>query len=138
MRRQPAALAVLLAAALVSAACGSSPTPAEPSPGQPDKVAAGVIAIVDVAPIYLGVEKGFFTKQSLDVTLQTAQGAILGTFQYMAPEQLEGREADARTDIFAFGATLWEMITGRKAFEGTGQASLRPLRRSSVRNGAAD
>ena len=48
----------------------------------------------------------------------TAQGTILGTFQYMAPEQLEGHEADARTDIFAFGAVVYEMITGRKAFEG--------------------
>src|SRR4029453_13274654 len=54
----------------------------------------------------------------------TAQGTILGTFQYMAPEQLEGHEADARTDIFAFGAMVYEMITGRKAFEGKSQASL--------------
>ncbi len=54
----------------------------------------------------------------------TVQGTILGTFQYMAPEQLEGREADARTDIFAFGSTLYEMFTGRKAFEGRSQASL--------------
>ena len=54
----------------------------------------------------------------------TAQGTILGTFQYMAPEQLEGHEADARTDIFAFGAVLFEMLTGRKAFEGRSQASL--------------
>jgi eukaryotic-like serine/threonine-protein kinase len=54
----------------------------------------------------------------------TAQGTILGTFQYMAPEQLDGREADARTDIFAFGVVLYEMVTGKKAFEGTGRASL--------------
>jgi eukaryotic-like serine/threonine-protein kinase len=47
----------------------------------------------------------------------TARGTILGTFQYMAPEQLEGQEADARTDIFAFGAVLYEMVTGRRAFE---------------------
>ncbi len=57
----------------------------------------------------------------LDVT---AQGTILGTLQYMAPEQVEGREADARTDIFAFGALLYEMLTGKKAFEGKSQASL--------------
>ena len=54
----------------------------------------------------------------------TAQGTILGTIQYMAPEQLEGQEADARTDIFAFGAVLYEMLTGRKAFEGKSHASL--------------
>jgi eukaryotic-like serine/threonine-protein kinase len=54
----------------------------------------------------------------------TAQGAILGTFQYMAPEQLEGQEADARTDIFAFGTVVYEVVTGKKAFEGKSQASL--------------
>ena len=54
----------------------------------------------------------------------TAQGAILGTFQYMAPEQLEGHEADARTDIFAFGAVVYEMLTGKKAFEGKSHATL--------------
>ena len=54
----------------------------------------------------------------------TGEGAILGTLQYMAPEQLEGKEADARTDIFAFGALVYEMVTGRRAFEGESQASL--------------
>ena len=54
----------------------------------------------------------------------TAQGTILGTFQYMSPEQVEGEEADARSDIFALGAVLYEMFTGRKAFSGKSQASL--------------
>ena len=54
----------------------------------------------------------------------TQEGMILGTLQYMAPEQLEGKEADARTDIFAFGALVYEMATGRKAFEGKSQASV--------------
>ena len=54
----------------------------------------------------------------------TAEGTILGTFQYMAPEQLEGREADARTDIFAFGEVLYEMATARPAFSGRTKASL--------------
>src|SRR6266852_3912351 len=54
----------------------------------------------------------------------TVEGTIVGTFQYMAPEQLEGREADVRTDIFAFGAVLYEMATGQKAFSGRSQASL--------------
>jgi eukaryotic-like serine/threonine-protein kinase len=54
----------------------------------------------------------------------TAEGSIIGTLQYMSPEQLEGREADARTDLFAMGVVLYEMATGRKAFTGKSQASL--------------
>ena len=54
----------------------------------------------------------------------TTKGTILGTLQYMAPEQLEGREADARADIFSFGAMIFEMLSGRRAFEGQTQASL--------------
>src|SRR5258706_11492379 len=55
----------------------------------------------------------------------TAQGTIVGTLQYMAPEQLEGKEeVDARTDIFPFGAVVYEMATGKRAFEGKSQASL--------------
>src|SRR3984893_12581049 len=54
----------------------------------------------------------------------TAQGTIVGTLQYMAPEQLEGKEVDARTDICAFGAVVYELATGKRAFEGKSQASL--------------
>ena len=54
----------------------------------------------------------------------TAEGSIVGTFQYMAPEQLEGKEADARSDIFSFGAVVYEMATRRRAFEASSQASL--------------
>jgi serine/threonine protein kinase len=54
----------------------------------------------------------------------TELGSILGTVQYMAPEQIEGQEVDARTDIFAFGAVVYEMLTGRKAFEGRSQAGV--------------
>jgi Tol biopolymer transport system component len=48
----------------------------------------------------------------------TAQGAVIGTLQYMAPEQLQGRDADARTDLFALGEVIYEMVTGRRAFAG--------------------
>jgi Tol biopolymer transport system component/tRNA A-37 threonylcarbamoyl transferase component Bud32 len=54
----------------------------------------------------------------------TERGVIVGTAQYMAPEQLEGRKADTRTDIFAFGAVVYEMATGRKAFEAESRAAL--------------
>ena len=53
----------------------------------------------------------------------TAQGTVMGTFQYMAPEQVEGKEADARSDIFALGAVLYEMATAKRAFEGKTAAS---------------
>src|SRR5271165_3377749 len=54
----------------------------------------------------------------------TAEGTIVGTFQYMSPEQTEGKEADARSDIFSLGAVLYEMATGKRAFTGKSQASI--------------
>jgi serine/threonine protein kinase/Tol biopolymer transport system component len=54
----------------------------------------------------------------------TQQGTVVGTFQYMSPEQIEGGEADARSDIFALGAVLYEMATGKRAFEGKSQLSV--------------
>jgi len=72
----------------------------------------------------------------------TQAGAIVGTIQYMAPEQIDGAEADARSDIFAFGTVLYEMITGKKAFQGKSQAllisaivSTEPTPLSQVRSG---
>lgn len=57
-------------------------------------------------------------------TALSAAGAVIGTVQYMSPEQLQGIEADARSDIFAFGAMLYEMATGKRAFEGKTQSSI--------------
>src|SRR5271168_5391307 len=54
----------------------------------------------------------------------TSAGSIIGTIQYMSPEQIEGKEADARSDIFAFGAVLYEMATAKRPFEGKSQISL--------------
>ena len=54
----------------------------------------------------------------------TAHGTLLGTLPYMAPEQVEGKEADHRTDVFAFGAVAYEMVTGERAFQASSQASL--------------
>jgi len=54
----------------------------------------------------------------------TQQGTILGTFQYMSPEQVEARELDSRSDIFSFGSVLYEMVTGRHAFPGKSQFSV--------------
>ncbi|MFZ0801578.1 MAG: serine/threonine-protein kinase, partial [Terriglobales bacterium] len=58
------------------------------------------------------------------MTPLTAAGSIVGTIQYMSPEQIEGKEADARSDIFAFGAVLYEMAAGKRPFEGKSQISL--------------
>jgi Tol biopolymer transport system component len=71
-----------------------------------------------------GIEGESSLQPTTESSHVTAEGAIVGTLQYMAPEQLEGANADARTDIFAFGAIAYEMLTGRKAFEGESQAGL--------------
>ena len=73
----------------------------------------------------------------------TAEGSILGTLPYMSPEQVEGHDADARSDIFAFGVVLYELIAGTRPFTGKTQANLvavNPQRRAatSVRDAAAN
>ncbi|MBI2678275.1 MAG: serine/threonine-protein kinase [Candidatus Koribacter versatilis] len=64
------------------------------------------------------------TEMTVSQKKLTSEGAIVGTFQYMAPEQLEGAEADQRTDIFAFGEILYEMAAGQPPFKGKTKASL--------------
>ena len=76
MSRRFAAAFALTALVAAAAACGTTGgnTPAPPAPGQPDKVVVGVIPIVDVAPIYLGKQMGFFSKRNIELDLQLAQG----------------------------------------------------------------
>src|ERR1700758_1113326 len=64
------------------------------------------------------------TEMTMEQAKLTSAGMIIGTFQYMAPEQLEGKETDVRTEIFAFGEVLYEMVTGKPAFSGKSRASL--------------
>jgi Tol biopolymer transport system component len=64
------------------------------------------------------------TEMTVEQSKLTKEGTIQGTFQYMAPEQLEGKEADARTDIFAVGEVIYEMATGKPAFSGKSRASV--------------
>ena len=81
-----------------------------------------------VKVIDFGLAKGGSpVRGEADVTLTkplTAEGTILGTVPYMSPEQLQGHEADARSDIFALGCVLYEMLTGKRAFEGKSQVSI--------------
>ncbi len=64
------------------------------------------------------------TASATRTTPVTQQGIIVGTFQYMSPEQVEGKELDARSDLFSFGSVLYEMLTGRPAFQGQSQLSV--------------
>jgi Tol biopolymer transport system component len=78
--------------------------------------AGAVLLDFGLARLLTSVAGSLTTRTTAPATL-TAEGTLIGTFQYMAPEQLEGREADTRTDIFAFGAVLYEMATGKKAID---------------------
>jgi len=77
-----------------------------------------------LGPVGSGMSRAGLTQSPTIAAPLTAEGTILGTFQYMSPEQLEGREADARSDLWALGCVLYEMACGRRAFEGRSQATL--------------
>ncbi|MGH9650015.1 MAG: serine/threonine-protein kinase, partial [Terriglobales bacterium] len=79
----------------------------------------GIAKLAESAPL-----ADALTELTSDQRPLTGEGMIVGTFQYMAPEQLEGKDADPRSDIFALGAVLYEMTTGRPAFTGKTKASL--------------
>src|SRR5438270_11446893 len=64
------------------------------------------------------------TEQTVKSERLTAKCMLVGTFQYMAPDQLEGKQPDTRSDIFALGAVLYEMLTGKAAFSGKTKASI--------------
>ena len=72
-------------------------------------------------PPVVGVAASAVTSPALALT---AEGTLLGTCQYMAPEQLEGRPVDARTDVFALGCVIYEMLTGSRSFDGSSPASI--------------
>jgi serine/threonine-protein kinase len=93
----------------------------------PSASAPPVVKLLDFGlakPVAATVDAASATSAPTQTTPLTARGTVLGTIQYMAPEQLEGREADARSDIWAFGCLLYEMLSGRRAFEGASPASL--------------
>jgi serine/threonine protein kinase len=75
-------------------------------------------------PTALPVSVAALTAEATQSPPVTEQGTIVGTFQYMSPEQIEGKELDGRSDIFSLGAVLYEMLTGRHAFEGKSQLSV--------------
>jgi len=84
----------------------------------------GLARAAVAAPSASGVSVANLSQSPTQVSPLTAQGTLVGTYFYMAPEQLEGKEADARSDLWSLGCVLYEMASGRRAFDGKSQASL--------------
>jgi len=104
------------------------------------KPAPGLSSASNVGPLTPSTPTMTVAALSASASPLTQKGTVVGTFQYMAPEVLQGSEADAHSDIFSFGCMLYEMFTGRRAFEGKSQFSVlgaildqEPQRVSSVR-----
>ena len=93
------------------------------------KPANVILSKSGVKVLDFGLARALADERSLDQTgtvsfANTGPGTVIGTLPYMAPEQVRGLEADARSDVFALGAVLYEMATGRRAFMASGQADL--------------
>jgi eukaryotic-like serine/threonine-protein kinase len=88
------------------------------------KPAPGLSSASGVSPLTPNTPTMSVAALSASASPLTQKGTVVGTFQYMAPEVLQGSEADARSDIFSFGCVLYEIVTGRRAFEGKSQFSV--------------
>lgn len=88
------------------------------------RASSGKSGATEIKLLDFGLARMHATDRASQPTLVTEPGVMLGTLQYMSPEQIEGRDSDPRSDIFAFGAVLFEMLTGRRAFEGETRARL--------------
>jgi len=88
-------------------------------------ITKGGAKLLDFGLARSGTDAGFVVPDMMtEARPLTQEGTVLGTFQYMSPEQLAGEEADVRTDIFALGCVLYEMVTGQRAFQGKNKTSL--------------
>src|SRR5688572_14257630 len=86
---------------------------------------SGPVGMTVTSPAMAGAPRASNPDHAVTRTsAMTAEGTIVGTFRYMAPEQLEGRDVDGRSDVWAFGCVLYEMLTARPPFEAATQAGL--------------
>src|SRR5260370_21375492 len=109
----------------------------ELKPGNVMVTASGLVKILDFGLAKL-TDRGPISQTDVTVSMAgaatlTVEGSILGTRSYMSPEKAEGKRVDLRSDIFSFGALLYEMLTGRRAFEGSGINTLTAILRDDVK-----